>query len=91
MSKVGGGPHVSSLEGRVARLEIDTRDVKTTLGQLEPILVGLDSFVRAWLPHLATRVELGEKPGKAYLWMIVGVMTALIFGAVLLGADLATP
>ena len=87
----GGGSRDPGVGERVTRLEGDMREVKSTLARLEPILVGLDSFVRATLPHLATKAEMSEKPGKAYLWTIVGVMTALIFGAVLLGADLAGP
>lgn len=49
-----GGPHDRGMEGRVARLEDDMRDIKATLLRLEPMIIRIDAAV----PHLATRQEL---------------------------------
>jgi len=64
------------LEPRVARLEEDMRDVKATLARLEPMIGRIDATLTATLPHLATRAELAEKPGKAYLWGVLAVLIA---------------
>jgi len=61
----------ADLIGRVTRLESDTRDVKASLGRIEPILARID----AQMSHLATKAELAAKPSHAYLW---GVLAALI-------------
>jgi hypothetical protein len=60
------------LEARVARLEEDVREIKGTLAQMLPMLVRID----ATMPHLATKAELAEKPGKAYLWSVMAVLLA---------------
>jgi hypothetical protein len=44
------------------------REIKTTLSRIEATLA-------ATLPHLATKVELADKPSHGYLW---GVMPALV-------------
>ena len=40
------------------------------------------------LGYMATKADLIEKPGKGYLWGVLGVLVALTYGAVLLGASL---
>jgi hypothetical protein len=73
---------------RLARLEEDVRDIKATLGRLEPMLAGINAV----LPHLATkaelttgladlrseigalRVEIADKPSRGYLWGVMGAM-----------------
>ncbi len=72
------------LEPRVAHLEEDMRDVKATLARLEPMIVRIDATLTATLPHLATRAELADKPGKAYLWGVLAVLIAA-YGAGLAG------
>jgi len=52
------------------------RDVKATLARLEPMIGRIDATLTATLPHLATRAELAEKPGKAYLWGVLAVLIA---------------
>jgi hypothetical protein len=64
------------LEPRVARLEDDMREVKGTLSRLEPMIVRIDATLTATLPHLATKAELADKPGKAYLWGVLAVLIA---------------
>ena len=67
------------------------REVRATLGRLEPLIVRIDATlphlatkaelaelivrIDATLPQLATKADLAEKPGKLYLW---GVLAALI-------------
>jgi hypothetical protein len=72
-------------EVRTQHLEDDMRQVKAALARLEPLIVRIDERLTSTLPHLATkaelttgltdlRVELAEKPGKTYLWMVLGVL-----------------
>jgi hypothetical protein len=69
------------MEARVARLEEDMRDVKAILGRLEPMLIRVDEKLTATLPTLATKAELADKPGKAYLWTIMGVLIATVIAS----------
>ena len=48
------------MEARVARLEEDMREVKGVLGRLEPVIMRMDAFITATLPHLATKADLAE-------------------------------
>jgi hypothetical protein len=79
------GPYVPPMENRVARLEDDMRDVKSTLSRLEPLIIRIDATLTSTLPHLATRAELanlrsemnekfGDVPTKTYLWGLIGVL-----------------
>ena len=61
----GGGPYDRGMEARISRLEEDMREIKSAVGRLEA----------ATLPHLATKAELAEKPGKTYRW---GILTVLL-------------
>jgi hypothetical protein len=45
------------METRITRLEEDVREVKTGVIEIKAMLT-------ATLPHLATKAELAEKPGK---------------------------
>jgi hypothetical protein len=58
------------IDARFERLEEDVRDIKTTLTRLEPMIIRID----ATLPHLATKEELADKPGKTYLATAIGVL-----------------
>ncbi len=42
------------MDARVTRLEEDMRDVRSTLGRLEPMITRIDAAI----PHLATKAEL---------------------------------
>lgn len=42
----GGGDDSGGMEGRLTALEADTRDIKSTLGRLEPVLARVDERVR---------------------------------------------
>ena len=57
------------MEARIARLEVKFDEMKS-------ILVRLDASLAATLPHLATKADLAEKPGKAYLWGVLSVLLA---------------
>jgi hypothetical protein len=69
------------MEHRVSRLEEDMRDMKSsvlrleaTTSRLEMTVVRIETMVAATLPHLATKADLAEKPGKTYLWGILAVL-----------------
>lgn len=61
---------------RVSRLEGDLRDMRAGLARVETSLAEIKAMLGASLPHLATRAELGEKPGKRDMWGILGVLLA---------------
>jgi hypothetical protein len=48
------------MEARVARLEADMQEVKGVLSRLEPVIMRMDTFIAATLPHLATKADLAE-------------------------------
>lgn len=63
------------------------RDVRSGLARVETTLAEIKAMLTATLPHLATRAELadlrgtlrtelGEKPGKLYMWGILAVPVA---------------
>jgi transcriptional antiterminator len=49
------------MEERVARLELDMRDVKSVLSRLEPMIIRIDATLTSTLPHLATRAEVSKE------------------------------
>ncbi len=49
------------MEERVARLELDMRDVKSVLSRLEPMIIRIDATLSSTLPHLATRAEVSQE------------------------------
>ena len=57
-------------EIRLDHLEEDMREIKATLARLEPMIVSIN----AQMPHLATKAELADKPGKVYLAGAIGVL-----------------
>jgi len=94
----GGSPYDPPLESRVSRLEDDMREMKSVLAQVLPMLARIEATLSGTLPHLATKAELSElraelraeladKPGKTYLWAVVGVLVAAIVASY--GAGLA--
>jgi hypothetical protein len=85
------GPYVLALESRVSRLEDDVRDIRGSLARLEAGVARIEATLVATLPHLATSAELAEKPGKAYMWAVLGVLVTAILGSFAAGlAALAT-
>jgi gamma-glutamyl:cysteine ligase YbdK (ATP-grasp superfamily) len=71
VERSGGGYYDPGLEPRVSRLEVDLRDMKTTLDDLRTMVARID----AQIPYLATKADLADKPGKAYMW---GILAALL-------------
>jgi hypothetical protein len=71
----GGGPYDPGMEARISRLEADMRDVKSAVARLEATTIRIEAMLAATLPHLATKAELAEKPGKTYMW---GILAALL-------------
>jgi hypothetical protein len=66
------------MEARVSRLEEGMLDVKGSVGRLESAAAELKVMVariEAQIPYLATKADLAEKPGKAYMW---GILAALL-------------
>jgi hypothetical protein len=68
-------------EARIDRLEEDIHDIKASLARLEPMIIRIDAI----LPHLATKaeltiglaelkVELADKPGRTYLWIVFSAL-----------------
>ncbi len=64
VERPGPGAYDPPMEARVARLEEDMRDVKATLGRLEPMIVRMDATIAAVLPTLATKAELADLRGE---------------------------
>ena len=62
------------MEARITRLEEDMRDVKSAVARLEATTIEIKAMLAATLPHLATKAELAEKPGKLYMWGILAVL-----------------
>lgn len=88
LERRGGPPHDGGMDDvirRVASVEQDMKDVKAVLGRIEPVMARVDATLSATLPHLATKAELADKPGKSYLWVVLGVLIATIFAAAGLG------
>ncbi|MBW4090287.1 MAG: hypothetical protein HIU82_04130 [Proteobacteria bacterium] len=80
-------PYDPGLDRRVSRVEDDMRDMQAGIARVETALVEIKAMLAASLPHLATRAELaqlrgdlrtdlGEKPGKLYMWGILAVLVA---------------
>ena len=69
-----GGPYDRGMEARITRLEEDMRDVKSAVARLEATTIEIKAMLAATLPHLATKAELAEKPGKIYMWGILAVL-----------------
>jgi hypothetical protein len=69
------------MEQRVSRLEEDMRDMKSSVSRLEATtsrlemnIIEIKTMLAATLPHLATKADLAEKPGKTYMWGILAVL-----------------
>lgn len=89
----GGGGHGGDMDDvtrRVGALEGHVKEVRGILARLEPMLIRVDAQLEAALPTLATRAELAEKPGKGYLWGVLGVLIAAVLASVAAGAAIAT-
>jgi hypothetical protein len=70
----GGGPYDRGMEARISRLEENMREVKSAVARLEATTIRIEAMLAATLPHLATKAELAEKPGKTYMWGILAVL-----------------
>jgi uncharacterized protein YceH (UPF0502 family) len=58
MADTAGPPRDLGLEPRVARLETDVAEIKSTLNRLAPRIDEMYGFLTAELPELATKAEL---------------------------------
>ena len=55
----------------------DLHDMQSTLGELRTMVARID----AQIPYLATKADLANKPGKAYMWGILAAsLTAYACG-----------
>ncbi|MGH7210750.1 MAG: hypothetical protein ACREF1_04735 [Acetobacteraceae bacterium] len=68
--------------------------MRGSLTRLELAVTRIEATLAATIPHLATKAqvaelgaELAEKPSKAYLWLVLGVLVTAILGS--FGAGLA--
>ena len=78
VERAGGESYDSGMEAHVSRLENGMRDVKASVGRLESAVADLKVMVGridVQIPYLATKADLADKPGKAYMW---GIMAALL-------------
>jgi hypothetical protein len=69
-----GGPYDPVMEIRVSRLEEDMREEHAARSRMEAAIIRIETMLAATLPHLATKADLAEKPGKTYMWGILGVL-----------------
>jgi hypothetical protein len=85
-----GGPYDPSIGTRVTRVEADVGELRQDMKALLAAVTRIETV----LPHLATqaqigalRAELAGKPGKLYLWGVLGVLVGTIVASY--GAGLA--
>lgn len=85
-----GGPYDPSIGPRVTRVEADVGELRQDMKALLAAVTRIETV----LPHLATqaqigalRAELAGKPGKLYLWGVLGVLVGTIVASY--GAGLA--
>ena len=74
----------AAAEFRLDRLEADVRDIKTdlhdmkaTLARIDLTVARIDERLNATLPHLATKAELADKPGKTFIVGGIALLTAV--------------
>jgi len=84
------GPYDPSLQTRVTRVEADVGELRQDMKALLAAVTRIETV----LPHLATQAQIGElraelagKPGKLYLWGVLGVLVGAIVASY--GAGLA--
>ncbi len=85
-----GGPYDPSIGPRLTRTEADVGELRQDMKALLAAVTRIETV----LPHLATQAQIGElkadladKPGKLYLWGVLGVLVAAIVASY--GAGLA--
>jgi hypothetical protein len=81
----------STLPHLATKAEVQTlrADMESRFGDMEGRFAGMEGRFAGMESRFASmEVKLADKPGKAYMWGVIGVMTASIFGAVVLGAAL---
>ena len=62
---------MTEIRGSAGRLETAVGELRVAVGELQVMVARID----ARIPYLATKADLAEKPGKAYMW---GIMAALL-------------
>ena len=65
------------MEARVSKLEQAIGRIDMALGE-----------IKAALPHLATKADVEMRPNRGEMWTMLGVLTAVVLGAVAIGASL---
>jgi hypothetical protein len=61
---------MADVKGSTGRLETAVGDLRSTVGDLRVMVARID----AQIPYLATKADLEEKPGKTYMWGIMGAL-----------------
>lgn len=77
----------SGLEARVSRLEDSFTGMKTDVNEIRVSIARLEAKFDATIPHLATKEQMAKLPTRTYLWGVLGVLIACIYGG--FGAALA--
>lgn len=62
------------LEGAVADVRQSVADLPHSVADLRQSVTRIEATLAATLPHLATKAELAEKPGKTYLVSLLAVL-----------------
>jgi hypothetical protein len=74
----GASDSLAELAKRIDRLDRNMSEMKLALARLEPVVIRMDVSMAATIPYLARTADLIDKPDKAYLWGILGVLAAAI-------------
>lgn len=61
---------MQDVKGTVGRLEPAVAELKVAVDELKVMVARID----AQIPYLATKADLADKPGKAYMWGILAVL-----------------
>jgi predicted nucleic acid-binding Zn-ribbon protein len=62
------------LEGGLADVKQSVAGLQQTVTTLQQSVTRIEATLAATLPHLATKAELAEKPGKTYLVSLLAVL-----------------
>lgn len=83
----GPQAYPSGLEARVSRLEDNFDAMKTDMTEIRVSIARLEAKFDAIIPQLATKEQVAQLPTRTYLWGVLGVLIACIYGG--FGAALA--
>lgn len=71
----------------MSRLEDNFDAMKTDMNEIRLSIARIEAKFDATIPHLATKEQMAKLPTRGYLWGVLGVLIACIYGG--FGAALA--